>query len=72
MSSLAARRKQRYRSRIRGGKFILDVEADDDLTLVLIQAGYIDEARALDRREVGRAAARVLADWKEHWRQHGK
>ena len=71
MSSLAARRKQRYRSRLRNGKIVLTIEACGyELIQTLIEARYVTEVQSVDRRAIEAAASRVLADWVKRWQEH--
>lgn len=68
MSTLAARRKQRYRARQRAGQAVLTIEiCSYELTLALIEAGFVTEAEALDRGKIERAVAAVLDRWTRHW-----
>jgi hypothetical protein len=66
----AAVRRRRYRARLRAGKRVLTIEADDyELIRTLIEAGYVTAAQSIDRRAIETATARVLADWVRHWRE---
>jgi hypothetical protein len=63
-------RTRRYRARQRHGIAILRVPVPlFDLSQALIEAERLTPAQALERREVERSAAEVLAEWSRRWAQ---
>jgi hypothetical protein len=72
MSSLAARRKQRYRQRLRRNTIVLPVEAGCALVATLVEAGFVAETEVFDRGKLAGAVTAVLDRWVRHWRDHGR
>ena len=58
----ARERKRRYRARQAAGRMAVTVEIDSAVLDLLIATEWLGEREAGDRRQVGAAIARVLAD----------
>jgi hypothetical protein len=60
--STPAARKARYRDRLRRGAMTVQIEIGADLVDWLISVQWLERGRADDRREIGAAIVRMLAD----------
>jgi hypothetical protein len=60
--SPASARKAGYRRRLRDGCMVVPIEIDGELIDWLIAVRWLEPAKADDRREIGAAIRRMLAD----------
>ena len=66
----AALKKRRYRKRLRDGAVVLHPEVcEHAFAEALIISGRLDERQALQRDELTRAAASILAEFTQRWRR---
>jgi hypothetical protein len=63
-------RQKQYRDRIRRGRAIFKIEADEvPVVQALLNVGWLTPEEALDRRLVHEALEQVLIDWARHWQE---
>jgi hypothetical protein len=60
--SAAARRAKRYRQRLRDGKIVIPIEADEALLDLLVGLNWLQERDASDRAAIKAALKAMLAD----------
>ena len=64
-----AARNRAYRRRQKAGALMLRVElCEHAFAAALVDAGRLDERRALCRDQLEQQAGAILAEWIEHWR----
>lgn len=61
-------RTQRLRAHQRAGEIVVDVVINNDSIAMLLDLQWLDESVSEDRREIGSAIGRLLADAAAHHR----
>jgi hypothetical protein len=70
LPSKAALKQARYRARQRHGVAVVPVPVVPEVVEAMLDAGWLDAARSLDREQVAAEAAKVLRKWAAEWHQN--